>query len=69
LIKETGLSDITGQTCKLTTCEPTQPKESVAEIVKLVAGLAAAVGVPAITPVEAVNVRPAGKEPEARLKR
>ena len=42
---------------------PWQPKVSLTRTVMLVAGLAAAVGVPLIIPVLAFNVRPAGRVP------
>jgi hypothetical protein len=57
------LTVMTGQTCKAMTCVPWQPLASLTRTVMLVAGLAAAVGVPLMMPVPAPNVRPAGKVP------
>ena len=58
-----GVSVTTGQICSVMVRVPWQPLASLTRKVRLVAGEAVAVGVPLITPVLALSVKPAGSVP------
>ena len=62
-----GVSVTTGQTCSVMEREPWQPLTSLVRTVMLVAGEAEAVGVPLMTPVLALSVRPVGSVPEVMV--
>ena len=54
---------MTGQICSVIARDPWQPFASFARTVIVVAGLAEVVGVPLMTPVPALSVKPAGNVP------
>ena len=58
-----GESEMIGQICSVTTRVPWQPYASFTRTVTEVEGLAEAVGVPLMTPVLALRVKPAGSVP------
>ena len=58
-----GESVTTGQICSVMACVPWHPLVSLTRTVMLVAGEADAVGVPEITPVLALRLKPVGSAP------
>ena len=62
-----GATVTTGQICRVMARVPWQPLASLTRTVMVVAGEAATVGVPLITPVSALSVRPVGKVPAVRV--
>lgn len=63
VVSVAGASETTGQTCNESVCDPWQPLASFTRTMMELAGLAATVGVPLMTPVLEFSVRPVGSVP------